>query len=177
MDRIMLIDDEPAVLHALLRLIRREWRDAPPVEAFDRPRAALARLGETPFSAIMSDYRMPELDGVALLAQARQLQPLATRLILSGIDDFDVLMLAVNEAAITRFISKPWDDTEVVGALRAGVETFRRASEQASLAAQYKMESGELSPSALEMARLEKLEPGLLRVNWGPNGEVLFDDM
>lgn len=177
MDRIMLIDDEPAVLHALLRLIRREWTDAPPVEAFDKPRAALARLAETPFSTIMTDYRMPLLNGVELLSQARSLQPLATRMVLSGIDDFDVLMLAVNEAAIFRFITKPWDDREVVDALRAAVAAHRVASEQATLATQRKAELGTLDAQAQEMARLEEEEPGLLRVNWGPNGEVLFDDL
>lgn len=177
MDRIMLIDDEPAVLHALLRLIRREWPDAPPVEAFDRPRAALARLAEASFSVIMTDYRMPLLDGVALLSQARSLQPLATRMILSGIDDFDVLMLAVNEAAIFRFITKPWDDREVAEALRAALAAHRTATEQATLAAQRKAELGALDVRAQEIARLEQQEPGLLRVNWGPNGEVLFDDL
>lgn len=176
MDRIMLIDDEPAVLRALFRLIRREWPGAPAVEAFDRPRAALDRLAETRFSCIMSDFRMPQLNGVDLLSQARKLQPLATRLVLSGIDDFDVLMLAINEAAITRFIAKPWDDAEVLTALRDGVEACSRATELANQAASHRAEVGKLSPDALELARLEQDEPGLLHVNWGPNGEVLFDD-
>lgn len=176
MDRIMLIDDEPAVLRALLRMIRREWPDAPPVEAFDKPRSALARLSEAPFACIMSDYRMPELDGVALLAQARKLQPLATRLVLSGIDDFDVLMLAINEAAITRFISKPWDEAEVMTALRNGVASARQAGEQARQAAQPRSEA-DLTATTLAFAEMLNDEPGLLRVNWGPNGEVIFDDV
>ena len=77
--RILLVDDEPAVLSALARLLHRQLPAGPEVETFTSPRAALARAWEVPFALVVSDYRMAEMDGIAFLKEFAEIQPHALR--------------------------------------------------------------------------------------------------
>lgn len=106
MYRIMLVDDEQNVLNAL----RRELSGSYEVEAFTSPLAALQRAEAAEFAAVVSDYHMPEMDGVAFLEQFGQRQPDAVRLILSGQADMDALVKAINTTHIYRFLPKPWNE-------------------------------------------------------------------
>src|SRR5882724_9311270 len=113
MARILLVDDEPNVLRSLKRVL--SLRGEPvlrleAIETFESPRIALERLRDQAFDLILSDYRMPEMDGVAFLSASRKLQPDAVRLILSAQADLKGLIGAINEAGVQRFIMKPWDD-------------------------------------------------------------------
>jgi len=113
MHRIMLVDDEPNILSALCRLFVSplvEGGEKLEVETFVSPHEALKRAKEgVTFGAVISDYRMPEMDGVAFLKSFREDQPHAVRMILSGYADFG----AVNAMQIYRFIAKPWDNFEL----------------------------------------------------------------
>ena len=86
-------------------------------EAFASPVAALARARVAAFDVILSDYRMPGMDGVEFLRRARELQPDAARLILSGHADRDAIERAFDEVRIYRFIAKPWNDAVLVSAI------------------------------------------------------------
>lgn len=121
--RIMLVDDEEGILNALRRLLR-----AMPcrygklvfeieAEAFATPREALARAREASFDVILTDYRMPEMDGVEFLRQVQLLQPDAVRLILSGQADRVTIERAYDEVRIYRFIAKPWNDSVLMSAI------------------------------------------------------------
>jgi len=181
MSRIMIVDDEPAILSSLKRLLR-----AVPcgyggsvypldVETFDAPMAALERAGHAPFDLIMTDYRMPRMDGVELLKKIRQVQPDAARLILSGYADLNVLVSAINEVEIYRFIAKPWNDYELVSAIGQALHNRDLTLENRRLADQTRAAKGLLSAEALEARRLEALEPGITQVNWAPDGSVILD--
>ncbi|HUW38572.1 MAG TPA: response regulator [Rhodocyclaceae bacterium] len=121
--RIMLVDDDDAVLQALRRLFRRlpcaygilsyELE----IEMFTAPMAALARARELEFDALLSDYRMPEMDGIEFLRRARVLRPDAVLMLFSGSGDRDAVERAFAEVGIFRFIAKPWDDATLVSAL------------------------------------------------------------
>ena len=174
--RIMLVDDESNVLSALERLLRRHLPNAPVVETFTSPAAALARSWEVPFEVVVSDYRMPEMDGVEFLKQFRDIQPQALRLILSGITDFDALVTAVNEVGLYRYLIKPWDDTEIVTILQAALAEQARQAEALRLADERREELGKLTPEERERRRLEAEEPGITRVNWGPDGAIHLDE-
>jgi two-component system probable response regulator PhcQ len=174
--RIMLIDDERNVLSALSRILRHDWGDKALIEMHSNPLHAIEQVKSRHYDAIVSDYRMPEMDGIALLTKIRGLQPTTARVILSASTDFDVLMVAINEVGISRFLAKPWDDDEVVKAVRDAVAITHKARDLARL-------NGELDETAestiraqAELTRLEKLEPGITQVRWGPNGEVLLDE-
>lgn len=81
-------------------------------------------LADTPVDVILSDYRMPSMNGVEFLQRARELQPHSVRLILSAFADLQTVTLALNESVIFNFLAKPWDD----GLLRAHLkEAFARA--------------------------------------------------
>lgn len=184
MSRILLVDDEPNVSQALLRVLRRELGAGVTVEAFTDPRAALVRAEEISFDVVVSDYRMPGMDGLAFLTALRRMQPLATRIVLSGMTDFDVLMVAINEAGIWRFLPKPWEDAEFSACVRDGVAFAQRNREHQRLADEHRRGASETpvantlpdSAARAELQRLEAQEPGITRVKWGPNGEVLLDD-
>jgi two-component system, probable response regulator PhcQ len=160
MKRLLIVDDETSVLHALRRLLQRQFKgEQLGVEVCADPLQALQRLHEVHFDVLISDYRMPRLDGVTLLVRARELDPRAVRLMLSAAADFDTVLAAVNRAGVFRYIPKPWSEPQLLADLRAALVFDPCAW-----------------PSAyeLERRRLEALEPGITHVEWGPNGEVLM---
>lgn len=182
MNRIMLVDDEEGILRSLKRLLI-----ATPVshggvvypvevEIFSSPRQALERARHKAFDLFLVDYRMPEMDGVALLKSVREIQPNAVRIILSGYADLNGLVGAINEAQIYRFLSKPWNDYELISTLGQALAYRHLLAENERLADQARVEQGRLSPEEAEMKRLEALEPGITRVNWGPDGSVILDE-
>lgn len=176
MIRILLVDDEANVTAAIARKLRHAWHEETLIECHSHPLQALKRAAEVNFDAIVSDYRMPEMNGIDLLVKMRALQPMTSRIILSGNDDFDVLMIAINEAGILRFVPKPWDDDELREVIKTAVQTTRQTREQQQLANERRQQLDTKVSSEAAMRRLEEMEPGITRVHWGPNGEVIIDD-
>jgi two-component system, probable response regulator PhcQ len=124
MSRIMIVDDEESILKALKRLScgpRRAFFGNKTynleVETFSSSVAALEHARTEAFDLFISDYRMPELDGVEFLKAVKQIQPDSARLILSGYADLNALVRAVNEVGIDRFIGKPWNDYDLMSAI------------------------------------------------------------
>jgi len=181
MHRILLVDDEIGVLNALSRVLKlsplvvRGEELRPRIDAFTSPVEALARAATTAFDVVISDFRMPEMDGVAVLRKMRELQPDCARIILSGYTDLNGLIAAINEARIDRFIAKPWSDFELISALSQILEIRALRMENEALADQVRCERGELSPADLEMKRLELQEPGITQVHWGEDGSIVID--
>ena len=181
MHRILAIDDEIGVLNALSRLLRHtplvvngeSWYVQ--MDTFTSPHDALGRAAEVAYDLVISDYRMPGMDGVALLRRMRDLQPDAARVILSGYTDLNGLIAAINEARIERFVAKPWNDFELVSALGQILEIRALRMENEALADRMRCEQGTLTPAELETKRLEQLEPGITKVHWGPDGSVIMD--
>lgn len=171
MYRILLLDDEVNILHAL----RRALASIPPsrlggeellIETFTDPQAALERCEASVFNLLMSDYRMPEMSGVEFLARSIASQPNVPRVIVSGYADRDAIIAAINEAQLTRFIEKPWDDAE----LKSAVVTILTAPGGRSV------NSFASDASARHEAdRLEQDEPGITEVKRNPDGSITLD--
>lgn len=181
MYRIMLVDDEENILNALRRLLAAHSLHEPEerkctVEIFNAPAKALRRAEDTIFDLVISDYRMPEMDGVAFLKAFRQLQPEAARIILSGYADLDGLIGAINEAQIHRFIAKPWNDFELKAAVDQALDYRGLQLENQRLADEVRAQRGIITRQELELRRLEQEAPGITRVNWGPDGSVILDE-
>lgn len=176
---VLLVDDEPAILSALVRSLRRgvaEGLWAPlHTEVFTDPVAALARAREQRFALTISDFRMPVMNGAQFLAALRELQPDCRRVILSAHADFDGLASAVNAARISLFMSKPWNEPELLAAVHEQLEEHHRAAETQLLAEQQRLTRGELSPQEAERRRLERLEPGITQVQWSSDGAYVLD--
>jgi YesN/AraC family two-component response regulator len=175
MSRILLLDDEEPVILSLRRMLRQGLSAEVVVEGFSDPLTALRRAGEVIFDAVVSDYRMPVMNGLSWLREVKALQPDAARLLLSAVSDFHLLQTAINEGTIDRYLSKPWNDGELADALREAIELGRTRREQRRLADERRRELGTISDEEAERRRLEMLEPGITRVKWGPNGEVLLE--
>ena len=167
MHRVMLVDDEPNILKALRRTLSICAPDqvggALTIETFERPADALARAAEQVFDLVISDYRMPEMNGVAFLTRFVELQPRVARLILSGHTDLDALVGAINQAQIFRFISKPWHEFELRSTVRQALELRNLLNENQRLADLVRVQRGELSRQEMELRRLEEQFPGLAR--------------
>ncbi|MEO1320289.1 MAG: HD domain-containing phosphohydrolase, partial [Pseudomonadota bacterium] len=104
--RVLFVDDEPNVLQAIKRAIRKDFD----VATAEGPEAGLALLaGEDDFAVIVSDMRMPGMSGVEFLRAAQQLSPRSVRMMLTGNADQQTAIDAVNDGAVFRFLTKPCD--------------------------------------------------------------------
>lgn len=177
MKRLLLVDDEINLLHALKRLLSRSLagRDYV-VEVFDDPEAALQRASQIEFDVVVSDFRMPQMDGVTFLRCFRGIQPNATRLLLSAATDFEALVTAVNEVGIYRYLAKPWSDEDFVATIEAACREHQRLVEERLLVEGARRLIIEESAEEMEKLRIEAEEPGITHVNWAPDGSVIIDD-
>ncbi|MDD5175438.1 MAG: response regulator [Sterolibacterium sp.] len=127
--RILVVDDEQSIVNA----VRRELSTPPfghhryEAETFTNPVEALERAKHQEFEVVISDYRMPEMDGLAFLNAFARLQPDCVRMVLSGQTDLDGLIRMINETHIYRFIPKPWSTYFLKSSISQAVE-FRQAN-------------------------------------------------
>ena len=182
MSRLLIVDDDESILKALRRLLSitpctsGETSFTLEIDIFSSPQEALEKARHTAYDLVLSDYRMPFMNGVQFLKAFREIQPDAARLILSGYSDLNGLIGAINEAGISRFISKPWNDYELVSAIAQALALHDLTMENQRLADQARLAMGTISAEEIERKRLESVEPGITQVNWGPDGSVLLDE-
>ncbi|MGM0951540.1 MAG: response regulator [Pseudomonadota bacterium] len=172
MIRIQLVDDEPNILNSLRRLLKpRGWQ----VDTFTRVEDALGALLEHEYAVIISDYQMPTADGVTYLQFAKQKQPDAIRLVLSGHGDRDSMIKAINQAEVYRYLSKPWDDYEVVATLTSAIDLYQLHKENQRLREENDAQRAMIRAREEELLRLETDNPGITRVRRDADGSVLID--
>ena len=107
---LLLLDDEPNILRALVRLLR---RDGYRILMASSPEEAFVLLAEHPVQVVVSDQRMPTMTGTEFFVRVKALYPQTIRLILSGYTDLKSVTDAINHGAIYRFLTKPWNDEEL----------------------------------------------------------------
>jgi response regulator RpfG family c-di-GMP phosphodiesterase len=107
---VLLVDDEPGILSALRRLLRPAGYRLFTAES---GQAGLAVLEREAIALVVSDMRMPEMDGAAFLEQVRARWPGVIRILLTGYADVASTVAAINKGEIYRYIAKPWDDTDL----------------------------------------------------------------
>ena len=169
--KILLVDDEVNVLRALSRLLR-----AYPLTTATSGEEALLLANEVIFDLVISDYRMPGMDGVTFLTQFRRIQPDSIRMILTGYADLEGLQHAINDAEVFRFINKPWSNLEISHAVEKGLEHKRIMQENQALADQVRRQQALLNEQEAILKALEEEEPGITHVNWGPDGSIILDE-
>lgn len=123
--RILFVDDEERILRSLALQFRREYQ----VLTESDPRRALERLKTEPVHIIVSDQRMPQMSGAELLAQAQQIAPDTLRILLTGYSDLDAAVEALNSGGIFRYLTKPWDQLEMVFTLRQAAQIAARQTQ------------------------------------------------
>lgn len=174
MYRILMVDDEENIVNALQRSLRKvaDWE----IEIFTSGADAIRRSEVSTFDLFVSDFRMPEMNGVEFLSQAKKLQPNAVRIILSGYTDLEALMGAINEAEIFRFINKPWNDNELILTIEQALKYKDMLTENLYLANQVRQQREELSKNEKILQNLEKETPGITQVNWADDGSIEIEE-
>jgi DNA-binding NarL/FixJ family response regulator len=173
MRRILILDDEPSVLNALRRTLRAAFPQADVViEAFDEPEAAVHRAGEQDFDVVISDYRMPGLNGADVLQLVKGLQPHAVRIVVSATTEMVDILNAVNRAEVFRYLAKPWQQEELVATVQ---DAFARRDALVQ-AQRGKPAAPPPAPAAGGhedvLRQLEQDEPGITRVDWDEHGNI-----
>ena len=128
---ILLVDDEPSILTALNRLLRRQGYNI--LTAPGGPEG-LELLAQHEVGVVISDARMPVMTGAEFLGRVRDIHPDTVRIMLSGYTDLEAVTSAVNRGELFRFLTKPWDDADLLATVQEAFRTFenRRAHHAAT---------------------------------------------
>lgn len=173
MTNIVLIDDEVRILNSLHRMLRlRGWN----ITTYSSPQKALEALAGSDVDVVISDYRMPDMDGAEVLKHVRSLCPDAMRIIMSGQADMEGVLKAINEAEIYRFITKPWTDAEFIMVIESALQFRALKKENEELAAIVRAQRSQLEKQAQELQRLENDSPGITSVKWCEDGSIDFSE-
>jgi len=138
---LLFVDDEPSILSALRRLFRPLGYKVLMAEG---GAAGLALLETEPVDVVISDMRMPGMDGVQFLEQVRQRWPDVVRVLLTGYADIGSTIGAINRGEIHRYISKPWDDQQIMLSVTEGLERQRLQRENLGLITLTQAQNAEL---------------------------------
>ncbi|MDP2826024.1 MAG: response regulator [Sulfuritalea sp.] len=139
---LLLVDDEASILSSLRRLLRPAGYT---IHIAESGAAGLEILEREAVDLVVSDMRMPEMDGAQFLEQVRKRWPATMRILLTGYADVSSTVDAINRGEIYRYISKPWDDDQLTLTVRDALESGRLRSENARLLALTKAQNQELT--------------------------------
>ncbi len=127
MDRILLVDDDPLILQALSRILKAEGYE---VIAHADPTVAANERG---FTVVITDFMMPQMNGIELLGHLRANNPDAVRILLTAAADFKVASDAVNRGEIFRLLGKPWTLAELSACVKQAVAHYHLVQENQRL--------------------------------------------
>lgn len=138
---LLFVDDEPSILSSLKRLFRPHGYR---IHTADSGEEGLETLEREAIDLVISDMRMPEMDGATFLEQVRQRWPHVVRLLLTGYSDLDSTVNAINRGEIYRYINKPWDDNDIVLTVREALHLKRLEGENTRLTDELQASNEEL---------------------------------
>jgi len=120
---VMIVDDEEMVITSIRAFLRLETEYA--VHGFTSPEDAARQLETNPVDVIVTDYLMPKMNGIQLLAKAKNLQPEAARVLLTGHADKQSAIQAINEIGLYQYLEKPWDNAQLLLVIQGAIERTR----------------------------------------------------
>jgi type II secretory ATPase GspE/PulE/Tfp pilus assembly ATPase PilB-like protein/FixJ family two-component response regulator len=142
---ILLVDDEPNVLKALMRVFRQENYRLRMVHSAEE---ALAAMAELPAQLVVSDYKMPGMNGGELLKRLKAQYPDTVRIMLTGHADVSAVMTAIQEGAVFKFILKPWNDDDLRVTVGLALEQYELRRRNRELQQESKEKSKEIASLA-----------------------------
>ena len=162
---ILIVDDEPHVISALMR-----GMDEEPylLTGASGGEEALQLMARQRFKVVISDERMPGMDGAEFLSLVKERYPETVRIMLTGHASVEATMRAVNRGEIYRFFTKPWNDTDLKLALRSALEKYDLEQENRRLLRTVRHQSHELR-------YLERSYPGISDLRKGVDGSIRID--
>ncbi len=120
-EKILFVDDEPAILDGYRRLLRGDYE----INTAAGGALALDMLANDSYSVVIADMRMPEMDGAQLLSRIALKYPTTMRIMLTGNSDMQTAVRAVNEGAVFRFLTKPCDKELLRDTIQAALVQYR----------------------------------------------------
>jgi two-component system probable response regulator PhcQ len=162
---ILVVDDEEGILKALQRTLRNENYNIFTALGGEE---GLKLLEMRDFDLVMSDQKMPGMDGVTFLQKVKAEQPRTLTIMLTGETEIKVAMQAINEAGVYKFITKPWDDDDLKVTIRRALEALDLTKERDSLRERIKARDALLH-------NLEKEHPGITRVEKDEDGYLVLE--
>lgn len=117
---VVIVDDEDMVITSVRAFLMLETEHV--VQGFTDPEEAVKYMEEHCIDVVVSDYLMPKLTGIQLLTKAKQLQPEASRVLLTGHADKQSAISAINEVALFQYLEKPWDNAQLLLVVNSGIE-------------------------------------------------------
>jgi putative two-component system response regulator len=127
--KVLLIDDEPANLRLLRRVLGQDYDTLVAENGSD----GLKILQDEKVSLIISDQRMPGMSGVEVLSASREIQPDAVRILLTGYTDIQALIDAINTGHIYKYVQKPWDAEDLKLTIKRAIESLELKQKNAIL--------------------------------------------
>lgn len=122
-NRVLIVDDEQGVLDGYQRLLRREFQISVALGG-EEGLEALAQFG--PFAVVISDMRMPGMDGAQFLAEVKKRAPDTIRMLLTGYADMNAAMDAINRGNVYRFLTKPCTKEMLVDSINLGLDEYQK---------------------------------------------------
>ena len=120
--KVLVVDDELSILNSLERLLRRDGCEIVKAEG---GRQAIETLDEhKDLALIICDQRMPGRTGIEVLKAMRELEPGTIRILITGYSDIDVVIQAVNETVLHRYVTKPWVNEDLIEVVAEGARQY-----------------------------------------------------
>jgi signal transduction histidine kinase len=157
---LLVVDDEPDLVQSVQDLLRFDYR----VLGATRATEGLAILEREPVQIVMTDQRMPEMTGVELLSQVKQKHPDAVRLLFTAYADMGAVIDAINEGNVYRYISKPWEVTDLKATLRQAYDYYLLQEERRKLLKEVQAKNAMLASANLELHRANELKKAFIKV-------------
>ena len=141
-ERVLILDDEEMVLTSIRSFLELETDYE--IVTFTSAAEALEYTKKNKINLVVSDYLMPEMDGISFLAKVKEIDPNATRIILTGYADKENAIKAINEVSLFQYIEKPWDNDNLKLVIRNGIDKQKLLNELASKVVEIKKAYGDL---------------------------------
>ena len=122
MNSVLFVDDEPSIL----RSMERTFRDADlSILTADSGEQALEILGQEKIAVVVSDNRMPGMNGIDLLTRVRTISPDTVRIMMTAFGDLQTAIAAINTSEVFRFVTKPWNNDNLIAVVNEGLTRYR----------------------------------------------------
>ncbi|MGP9833601.1 response regulator [Marinobacter sp. NSM] len=151
--KLVIVDDEEHIIKSLERLFRKEDYE---VVGFLSPIDALEYVRTNEISVVLSDQRMPGMLGSDMLSEIKKIRPNCIRIIMSGYTELESVTSAINDGAVFKFLTKPWDDEKLIRNISEAFEIFRLKENNKTLTMELQKANRELSQRLSEESRLGK---------------------
>jgi signal transduction histidine kinase len=157
---LLVVDDEPDLVQSMQDLLRFEYR----VLGATRASEGLRILEQEHVHIVMTDQRMPEMPGVELLRRVKEMHPDTIRLLFTAYADIDAVIDAINQGNVYRYISKPWEVSELKAVLKQAFEFYQLQDERRKLLKEVQSKNAQLANTNLELHRANEMKKAFIKV-------------